>query len=174
MTTTTITPTAIDVASESFGMSSVIRQEREDATQDAWVLLVRRRTRWDAAEKLRSQSRNAMADAVRQIAIRHSVEQRAILSSLQWEQVIQPDSEQPTLGDDPEALSFGAWLHGRAHCRALVNSNQPGTCDDWRDLVTDDMIAEFERTQTLPNSPKQVQAAAARVSARLLAEIAED
>lgn len=161
----------LKTVTESFAKSSAIHRVRDDAHQTAWCYLFTRRTRWNDPEKLRSQARNAIADATRTIARAEKFDRRTILSALEWDQVIDHDREPLDDQSDLESLSFGAWLIGRAHCRRLVNTHERNTCDDWQDMVTDELIAEFERTQTLPNSATDVRSASQRVADSMLAEI---
>jgi hypothetical protein len=79
----TITDGNIETVTTSFVRSSVFpASDRDDAHQLGWQYLCNRRTKWTDDDKLRSQARNAIADATRTLARQHSRDRFVTLSAL--------------------------------------------------------------------------------------------
>jgi hypothetical protein len=83
MKNATITDRNIQTVIKSFVLTSVFPvASRDDAHQLGWQYLCNRRTKWDNPEKLRSQARNAIADATRTLAKQHARDRFVTLSAL--------------------------------------------------------------------------------------------
>ena len=149
--TTTLTQQQVETVQTSFAKQSANPAIRDDMQQHAWGSLLTRRTKWDDQDKLRSQSRNAAADAVRTMARSEKFDRRTILSALQWDQLEQGPTASLTIPDDLESLSSTAKLLIRIRCRKVLTANSSGYCKAWVNAIGKELRRHHLAIQTPPS-----------------------